>query len=187
MWDQGAEGTLASYCRNLGFNYEIISKTWDDYHQRWITKCATDMKNTDVPQSHRDLFLNMKLHHSDFKNNFFVHGGFDRNQYIDYLTFANPTDFYWNRSLWEKALCFQDNGEDNDFFIAENFKQIFIGHSCTLKWDQTSTPMHAAKKIWNVDTGAGWYGRLTFMDVDTFEYWQSDTCKEIFKDETTTR
>ena len=29
-------------------------------------------------------------------------------------------------------------------------------------------------KLWDIDTGAGWAGKLTVMDVDTEKYWQSD-------------
>jgi serine/threonine protein phosphatase 1 len=28
--------------------------------------------------------------------------------------------------------------------------------------------------IWMMDTGAGWGDKLTIMDVDTGEFWQSD-------------
>jgi serine/threonine protein phosphatase 1 len=28
--------------------------------------------------------------------------------------------------------------------------------------------------VWNLDTGGGWEGKLTIMDIDTEQYWQSD-------------
>ncbi|ULT39931.1 hypothetical protein KRR40_34415 [Niabella defluvii] len=37
-----------------------------------------------------------------------------------------------------------------------------------------------AFNIWNLDTGAGSSGRLTIMDVDTKEYWQSDPLNELY-------
>lgn len=37
--------------------------------------------------------------------------------------------------------------------------------------------------VWNIDTGAGWSGKLTIMDIDTKEYWQSDFVKELYPDE----
>ena len=42
--------------------------------------------------------------------------------------------------------------------------------------------MHAAN-IWNLDTGAGWDGKLTMMDVNTGEYWQSDRITELYPNE----
>jgi serine/threonine protein phosphatase 1 len=35
--------------------------------------------------------------------------------------------------------------------------------------------------VWNIDTGAGWSGKLTIMNVDTKEYWQSDLISELYK------
>ena len=179
MWGQGGKGTLESYVRYSGHSIEVV-RTWDAYNRCDIITCNTDMKNTDVPQTHHDFFKRMVLHHKDFRSNFFVHGGIDRNHYIDYLTFANPQDFYWNRKLWDEALSHKQN--DRKFRMAEDFKRVFIGHSATLKWD-TDKPMLAANLIWNVDTGAGWKGKLTFMDVDTYEFWQSDCVKELYPNE----
>lgn len=179
MWAQGGKGTLESYVRYTGHSIEVV-RTWDEYNRRDIVTCKTDMKNTDVPQTHHDFFKSMVLHHKDFRNNFFVHGGFDRNNYIDYLTFTNPQDFYWDRKLWDAALCHKH--QDRKFRMAEDFKRVFIGHSATPKW-KTDKPMFAANLIWNVDTGAGWIGKLTFMDVDTYEFWQSDCVKELYPNE----
>jgi serine/threonine protein phosphatase 1 len=38
--------------------------------------------------------------------------------------------------------------------------------------------------IWNVDTGAAFKGPITIMDVDSKEFWQSDTVSELYPDET---
>ena len=40
-----------------------------------------------------------------------------------------------------------------------------------------------ADKIVNVDTGAAFVGKLTLMNVDTLEYWQSDTVKDLYPNE----
>jgi len=68
--------------------------------------------------------------------------------------------------------------EKPKFKMIENFKEVFIGHTTTECWKQT-VPMHAAN-IWNLDTGAGMYGKLTIMDVDTKEFWQSDKGNELY-------
>jgi len=31
-----------------------------------------------------------------------------------------------------------------------------------------------------MDTGAGWSGKLTIMDIDTNEFWQSDVVKDLY-------
>jgi serine/threonine protein phosphatase 1 len=185
MWCQGGEGTLDSYIRYSGQSHsKELVRGYNEMRRRVeLIKINTDFKNDYVPQSHKDFFFGMKLWHKDHNNNFFVHGGFDRHQYIDYLTVFDPKDFYWNRKLWEQALSHHGH-EGSRFRIEEDFKRIFIGHSCTLAWDKCDKPMCADNRIWNVDTGAGWYGRLTFMDVDTYEYWQSDSCSVLYPNET---
>jgi serine/threonine protein phosphatase 1 len=59
-----------------------------------------------------------------------------------------------------------------------NIRRIFIGHSSTINW-KTDRPMRAAN-VWNLDTGAGSGGRLTIMDVETREFWQSDLMRELY-------
>lgn len=41
--------------------------------------------------------------------------------------------------------------------------------------------MHA-DIIRNLDTGAGSSGKLTIMNIDTHDYWQSDQVNEIYGD-----
>ncbi len=40
-----------------------------------------------------------------------------------------------------------------------------------------------AANIWNLDTGAGFKGKLTIMDVTTKEYFQSDLAQDLYKNE----
>ena len=37
--------------------------------------------------------------------------------------------------------------------------------------------------IWNVDTGAAFNGRLTLLDTDNKNYWQSDPLPELYAGE----
>ena len=34
--------------------------------------------------------------------------------------------------------------------------------------------------VWNLDTGAGWSGKLTIMDVNSKEYWQADLTPDLY-------
>ena len=45
-----------------------------------------------------------------------------------------------------------------------------------------TTPMFADKVI-NIDTGAAFNGKLTIMNAETLEYWQSDTVQELYPNE----
>ena len=37
--------------------------------------------------------------------------------------------------------------------------------------------------VWNLDTGGGWLGKLTIMDIDTKQFWQSDFVYELYPEE----
>lgn len=57
-------------------------------------------------------------------------------------------------------------------------KWMFTGHT---EFGWTDRPFIARYHPFiNLDTEAGSYGRLTLMDMDTFEYWQSDPSSELY-------
>ena len=58
------------------------------------------------------------------------------------------------------------------------YKDIFVGHTAT-ELNNTLQPIHACN-VWNIDTGAGWSGKLTAMDVDSKECWQSDLTPDLY-------
>lgn len=62
--------------------------------------------------------------------------------------------------------------------MVTQFKTIFIGHTNTLNWE-TDQPMTALNVI-NMDTGAGSNGKLTIMNIDTKEIWQSDPLNALY-------
>jgi len=127
------------------------------------------------------------LYYIDDQHRCFVHAGFNR----DYLFHLQPLTpeynpatkvYYWDRELWEKALCVNENQK---LKTIDNFSQIFIGHTCVFqKGSIDASPVYAGG-VWNLDTGAGWKGRLTIMDIDTHEYWQSDFVNELYPDGST--
>jgi serine/threonine protein phosphatase 1 len=42
--------------------------------------------------------------------------------------------------------------------------------------------MHASN-VWNIDTGAGFWGKLSALDIDTKEFWQSEPVKDLYPGE----
>ncbi len=180
-WAQGGEGTLKSYTHKLGYGYgKNVGNGWDITDNRGF---RTGMHPMDIPSNHRQLFQDQIAYHKDSEDNIFIHGGFNRHFPLsEQLAYT----FWWDRDLWSQALSYKGmtNGnleEKPKFKIKEPCKEIFIGHTSTQFWD-SNLPMNAAN-IWNLDTGAGWYGPLTIMDVDTKEYWQSDLTKELYPNE----
>lgn len=97
---------------------------------------------------------------------FFVHAGFRPELPV---ALQNGETFYWDRSLWQTAM----QPEGTPIIAKDGFREIFIGHTPTIKWG-TTLPQWK-RGIWNLDTGAGFGdGRLTLMNLHTKAYVQSD-------------
>jgi len=159
FWNHGAKGTLISYLDHAGKSGRFFT-TGSGY------KTALDSK--DIPDTHKVFFNNQKLYHIDEKQRCFVHAGFKN----DTPFHAQRTeDYYWDRSLWQVA--YQRSIIKEAFIIESDFNEIYLGHSPTTQFG-TNKPLKAFN-IWNIDSGVGQKsGRLTIMNVDTKEYWQSD-------------
>lgn len=165
-WLQGGEGTLKSYCDNLDKQFVAIDKGY-----------MTDMIMEDLPISHIEFFRKQNRYYKDNNDNLFVHGGFNRHfllkeQQVDHI-------FWWDRDLWMQALSTKNT--DFKLKIKEPVNEIFIGHTATISW-KTNQPMNSSN-IWNLDTGAGFKGKLTIMNIDTKEYFQSDEVSELYINE----
>src|SRR6218665_1224627 len=174
-WQQGGDGTLKSYCNSL-----------DKMYYARMSGYTTSLLDTDIPVSHREFFNKQAKYNKDEMNRLFVHGGFNRHELLKDQTHQHV--FWWDRDLWNSALSFEGTkrglfGREHNikFKCKEEISEIFIGHTTTMMWD-TDKPMKAAN-IWNLDTGAGFSGKLTIMDVDTKEYWQSDLVQELYPNE----
>lgn len=166
-WLQGGDGTLKSYCKNLSKEFVLTDNSF-----------FTNLLESDIPESHRNFFNKQLNYYKDDNGNIFVHGGFNRhfllrNQFDDSI-------FYWDRDLWSSAMSHTQI--DAPFKIKEECKNVFIGHTTTMMW-KSDRPIRAGKKIWNLDTGAGFNGKLTIMDVDTHEYYQSDNVQNLYPNE----
>jgi serine/threonine protein phosphatase 1 len=74
-------------------------------------------------------------------------------------------------------------GKDSPYYPKrlKLFNEIYIGHTPTLFYDQ-DFPMNGAN-VWNIDTGAAFKGKLSILDIDTKEYWQSDRVADMYPGE----
>ncbi|MBU4478943.1 MAG: metallophosphoesterase, partial [Candidatus Omnitrophica bacterium] len=108
----------------------------------------------------------------EIKDKIFVHGGF--NPDIS-LSNHNAQTLVWDRTLFDAAWKMQSMGNERKL---GSYKDIFVGHTTT-EFYNTLKPIHACN-VWNIDTGAGWSGKLTIMDVTTKEYWQSDLTQDLY-------
>ncbi len=120
--------------------------------------------------------------YQDAQQRLFVHAGFThirgfQNEYFKPM-------LYWDRSLWETALALDPALPKDSVRYPARLKlypEVFIGHTPTTQIG-SKQPLQAAC-VWNLDTGAGFTGPLTLMDVDSKRYWQSDDVHTLYPDE----
>jgi len=58
------------------------------------------------------------------------------------------------------------------------YREVYLGHTPTLNFN-SSVPLSFCE-CWLMDTGAGYHGRLTMMDIGTKEYFQSDPVPQLY-------
>lgn len=118
-------------------------------------------------------FLNKSLpYYVDDQNRLFIHGGYDPKVPIEDQT---EFDIAWDRRLWDGVYRGRQLGITYD--------EVYIGHTPTIRYTQNDGshkhPLNYGK-VWNLDTGGAYTGKLTIMDIDTKEFWQSDVVKTLY-------
>lgn len=164
--------------------FRVANKMWLDQGGQ-STYDAYTIYHPDKMIEHEKNFFSKQhyYYHDKDTNRVFVHGGYVSHEGIGH---DEPTDYLWDRELWSIAMSGKNvvknvlSGGKIPRRLRPH-KEIFIGHTTTMMW-QKDTPMNACN-VWNLDTGAGFHGRLTIMDVDTKEYWQSDPVEELYPEE----
>ena len=143
---------------------------WTWYHQGGENTIKsyglynTPEKRFEVDAKHRLFFLSDWVPRYEENNILFIHGGFDpkRPLHSQKLTYV-----VWDRNLISVAR--RRN--------IPKYKHIFVGHTTTQSLNLVTKPTTPItyNNLTVLDTGAGWDGKLTIMNVATREYWQSDT------------
>jgi serine/threonine protein phosphatase 1 len=132
---------------------------------------------------HLQFLESLKFYTVDEKNRLFIHAGFT-SMHGPQAEF-HSSNYRWDRTLWEMAITIDKTIEKDSVLYPQRlklFSEIFIGHTPTLRY-KVSIPMQGAN-VWNIDTGAAFTGRLSIMDIDSKEFWQSDTVQTLYPGET---
>ena len=166
----------------------LTGKKVDFNEQLWFqhggkaSAMAYEKITTTEKEAHITFLQSLQNYHIDSQNRLFVHAGFTNVKGVEHEYFK-PL-FYWDRTLWETALA-MDNQLSKEALTYPNrlkiYKEIYIGHTPVTKINE-SIPVNKAC-VWNVDTGAAFQGKLTIMDVDTKEFWQSDNLPDLYPNE----
>ncbi|MEY8850142.1 metallophosphoesterase family protein [Psychroserpens sp. XS_ASV72] len=133
-------------------------------------------------QQHLDFFSSMPLYHIDENQRLFIHAGFTSMHGVNNET--DSTNFYYDRTLWEMALAMDKKLKTKSEFYPKRLKhysEIYIGHTPTINYNKKK-PIHVAN-VWNVDTGAAFTGKLSAIDINTKEVFQSRRLQNLYPDE----
>ncbi len=124
-----------------------------------------------MPDRHLDFLTNSHLYYEQ-ENKLFVHAGIHT---AKPLSEQSEDIFLWDRTLFNMAF---DHRMGKNQPQLTKFDEIYIGH----------TPIHGygylkpvkACEVWMMDTGAGWNGVLSMMDIATKECWTSDPVRSLY-------
>ncbi len=126
-----------------------------------------------IPKSHIEFLLKAKLYHTE-GDILFIHGGIVPGSKVE----NNSKDtIIWDRELICNAYK-KSNGRPN-YRMQNIYNEIFVGHTTTGKFNKEYKPVKFCE-INDLDSGGGWEGKLTIMDLETRQYWQSDFVKTLY-------
>ena len=200
-WGESAE--VVDYLINLkqrNENIVFIRGNHDVWCQNWLNNGEAPIMWTSqggqatldsyvrtghlVEKSHRDFFNNLEDWHIDKDNRLYIHGGwaYREDKFPNSATYKTSVglECHWDRTLLAGAASASKGGRYNDnvFNATKDFKEVFIGHTAT----KDHLPLQLCN-LWDIDTGCGWSGKLTAIDVSTKEFWQSDFSKDLYPEE----
>lgn len=124
------------------------------------------MKHPELKESHKQFLKKVPYYYLDKKNRLFVHGGIDFNYSLEE---QDKMYMMWDRHLVNEYLY--------DIIPEDKYKEIYLGHTSIYGWSKVPV-CHG--DIWCMDTGAGWEGVLSMMDINSKKVFQSDIVAELY-------
>lgn len=197
-WSQPVETIEYAISLSEQLNCVFIRGNHDDLTQQWMEKNtdnpmwllsgglstvnAYNAVDSSVFNKHLKFFKQLKNFHIDAENRLFVHAGFHNLKGVEHE--YHNSAFYWDRTLWETACALDPSIDENSVFYPKRFKiyhNIFIGHTPTTRIG-SDVPVKKAN-VYNIDTGAGFKGKLTALRLDDEAIFQSDEVFRLYPNE----
>ena len=179
------------HCIFLKGNHDVWCEDWlrtGNTDKTWLVHGGKETIESYVgvdsvtKQQHLLFFEQMLYYFIGEQNRLFIHAGFT--SMYGPKAELNKVNCCWDRTLWEVALTMDKSIKKTSLFFPQRlklFNEIYIGHTPTLYYN-VEVPMQGCN-VWNIDTGAAFTGRLSIMDIDTKQFWQSDVVKNLYPGE----
>lgn len=194
-WSQSSEVISHLIQLNVTNQCIFIRGNHDTWCEEWLTNgssndiwlkhggLSTVASYSKIGQVDKDVHLkffnSMRNYYVDDNNRLFIHAGYSSMHGPDKETYTS--NYRWDRTLWEMALAMDKRIQKDSKLYPKRLKlynEIYIGHTPTIDYDSME-PMNAVN-VWNIDTGAGFYGKISMLDIETKEFWQSDVVRTIY-------
>ena len=134
------------------------------------TKDAYEIFHQDKVEPHFEFLVNKFVdYYLDTKNRLFVHAGIDPSLPVQQQSFKVLS---WDRELHNAAVI---TGTDEEK-ICKLYDTIYIGHTAG-PWNEY--PMLAGG-VWLMDSGAGWDGVLSMVNIETEQIFKSDRTFKLY-------
>jgi serine/threonine protein phosphatase 1 len=131
-------------------------------------KATIESYASGVPESHLK-FLDKALPFFEIDARVFVHAGIDPEITLNKNSLQT---LLWDRAFAKRAVEIFQNGTNEKL---TQFKEVYVGHTPIAG----NKPFKAAD-VWLMDTGAGWSGVLSIMNVHSKEYFTSDEVPTLY-------
>jgi serine/threonine protein phosphatase 1 len=158
--------------------FDWLERGWNEYVWKSQGGQATINAYLDKPElmkKHRDdFFKKSSYYYIDSENRLFVHGGIPQRFMFKGIQQVDNWDLMWDRSLADLVLKKQIKDKR---FQGREFKEIYLGHTTTSRVSEVPI---VTEKVILMDTGGGWEGKLSVMDINTKEFWQSDFVYKLY-------
>jgi serine/threonine protein phosphatase 1 len=154
-------------------NHDFWALEWmreGDKEEIWLSQggeATVHSYKDNIPISHIE-FLEKAHHYFQLENKLFVHAGIDTQMPLEKQSLQI---LLWDRSLARTALDLHSKSIEGNL---TGFDEVYIGHTPV-----SPPPVHACE-VWLMDTGAGWSGVLSMMDIETKALFMSDSVPSLY-------
>jgi len=155
---------------------ELAEYRGDGFNESWIAQggdATIESYKDGVPESHYRLLNNSYIYHID-QRRVFVHGGFNHREPISE---QDADDLMWHRSMMNTARFCERDPLFKKSKLTE-WEEVYVGHTPTILLDSFE-PLNFLE-IWFIDTGAGYGKKLSLIDIDSKEVYQSDMTSDLY-------
>lgn len=171
---KGVKGNHDCWFIDWALNKQLVH-SWYNQGGKSTIKAYKRFYNKSI-QEHGE-FLKSLPYYLVEDNKVFIHGGS-----IDLENIASEecSGLAWDRSQWGfVSLMWQFPNRDIYRTSTAPFSEVYLGHTTTSQIRPDLLPISKGG-FHLIDQGGGWEGKLTLMDIDTHEFWQSDVVKTLY-------